>query len=98
MLSDCFLSLVSKECARDELLVRARRKGDIQKVFPGVRVTRHPTADYMFRAPVKKDAIVKALAGEVARGTDGNFKDSVTDAALHNAYLRVWAAMAVHEK
>jgi len=93
MLSDCFLSIVSKDCARDELLVRARRKGDIEKIFPGAKVTRTPLADYMYRAVVKRAAVGEAMVGEVARITYGNFKDSVTDDALHNAYLRVWTTM-----
>jgi hypothetical protein len=42
---------------------------------------------------VKRDEIARALEGEVRRVTYGNFKDSVTDDALHNAYLRVWTAM-----
>ena len=40
MLSDCFLSIVSKDCGPAELLVRARRAGDIEKVFPNAKVTR----------------------------------------------------------
>jgi len=36
MFSDCFLSVVSKDCGPAELLVRARREGDIEKVFPDV--------------------------------------------------------------
>lgn len=92
-LSDAFLSIVSKDCARDELLVRSRRKGDIEKIFPRAKVTRTPLADYMYRAVVKRDEVGKALVGEVARITYGNFKDSVADDALHNAYLRVWTTM-----
>jgi hypothetical protein len=92
-LNDAFLSIVSKDCARDELLVRARRKGDVEKIFPGARVVRNEEADYLFRAVVKRSEVAKALRGEVQRITYPNFKDSVADDALHNAYLRVWAAM-----
>lgn len=93
MLSDCFLSIVSKDCERDELLVRARRRGDIEKIFPKAKVVRTTKGDYLFRAVVKRGAIRKALAGEVARITYDNFKDSVQDARLHDAYLRVWSTM-----
>ena len=41
MHSDCFLSIVSKGCGPTELLVRARRNGDIEKVFPSAKVTRN---------------------------------------------------------
>lgn len=92
-LNDAFLSIVHKECARDELLVRARRRGDIEKIFPKAKVERTPTGDYLFRAVVKRGAVRKAMAGEVARITYDNFKDSVRDDALHNAYLRIWSLM-----
>lgn len=95
MLSDCFLSIVSKDCARDELLVRARRHGDIEKIFPEAKVLRTPKADYLFRAIVKRSVVKKALAGEVGRISYDNFKDSVTDKRLHDAYLRVWTSLVV---
>ena len=93
-LNDCFLSLVSKDCARDEVMVRARRKGDIEKIFPSAKVTRFTKSDYLYRAPVKRADVKTALAGEVDRITYDNFKSSVTDMPLHNAYLRCWTAMA----
>lgn len=93
-LNDAFLSIVSKDCPRDSLLVRARRKGDLEKIFPGAKVTVSRTTDYRFRAVVKRNAVADALRGEVSRITYDNFKDSVTDKKLHSAYLRVWTAMA----
>ena len=96
MLPDAFLSIVHKDCARDELLVRARRAGDIEKVFPDATVVRNPRSDYLFRAIVKRDAVRAALASESDRITYSNFKDSVpkNEAALHDAYLRVWVEMS----
>ena len=94
MLNDAFLSLVSKDCPRDSLLVRARRKGDIERIFPDAKVTRTPDADYLFRAVVKRTEIASALAGEVRRVNYDNFKDSVRNRKLHDAYLRVWTAMS----
>lgn len=94
MLSDCFVSIVSKDCGPDELMVRARRPGDIEKLFPGVIVTEYTASDYHYRAAIKKTAIKAALANEVDRVTYDNFKSSVDDYPLHNAYMRVWTAMA----
>ncbi len=94
MLNDCFLSIVSKDCRRDELLVRARREGDIEKVFPKATVTRYTRSDYLFRAVVKRATVEEALAGETQRILYGNFKSSVRDRPLHDAYLRVWSIMA----
>lgn len=97
-LSDAYFSIVSKDCARDEVLVRARRKGDIEKVFPGAKVREGIATDYQFRAAVKRDDLSKALAGEVARVTYSNFKDSITDPTLHEVASRVWANVLALEK
>lgn len=94
MLSDCFLSIVSKDCARDELLVRARRKGDIEKIFPGAAVRRGGGSDYMYRSIIKKKAVAEAMVGEVNRITYPNFKNSVYDEDLHLAYMNIWLTMS----
>lgn len=93
-LNDAFFSIVSKGCARDELLVRARRKGDIEKLFPRAKVEKTPLADYAFRAIVGRDEVGRVLVGEVQRINYENFKDSVPDVPLHNAYSRVWSTLA----
>jgi len=94
MLNNCFLSIVSKDCRRDELMVRARRRGDIKKVFTAARVVHTPyPADYRYRAVVKRTEVAKAIAAQVDLIDYGNFKDSVRDDRLHNAYMRVWGAM-----
>lgn len=92
--NDFALSIVSKDCAADELMVRARRKGDIEKIFPEAKVTRYTKSDYLYRAPVKKDAIKTAMVGEIDRIVYNNFKNSVRDNKLHDAYARVWSVMA----
>ena len=43
MMNNSFLSIVSKDCGPAELLVRARRAGDIERVFPDAKVTRNTT-------------------------------------------------------
>lgn len=93
-LNDCFISIVNKDCARDELMVRARRPGDIEKLFPKAQVTEYTASDYHYRAAVKVETIGAALVAELGRVVYSNFKDSVSDRPLHDAYLRVWTAMA----
>jgi len=93
-LYDCFLSIVAKDCAPDELLVRARRQGDIEKIFKDVKVTRYTKSDYLFRAVVKKTDVIKALATEVEDIDYDNFKSAVTDDKLHRAYLNVWCELS----
>lgn len=94
MLHDAFFSIVSKDCAPHQLMVRARRRRDIPKVFPNARVTESKASDYQFRAVVTREAITAAMAAEIERINYPNFKDVVRDQALHDAYLRVWTAMA----
>lgn len=94
MLSDCFFSIVHKDCAPDELLVRARRPGDIEKLFPKAKVERDDLADYLFRARVGRDQIALAIAREIGRINYANFKNSVKDDKLHDAYSLCWVAMA----
>lgn len=94
MLNDCFVSIVAKDCARDELMVRARRPGDIKKLFSKAQVTEYTASDYHYRAAVKRTEIAEALVAELGRVTYSNFKDSVDDRPLHDAYLQVWHAMA----
>jgi hypothetical protein len=93
-LNNAFLSIVAKDCAPAELLVRARRKGDIERVFPYATVVVSAKTDYRFRAVVKRWSVVRALARSVRSIDYSNFKDSVKDPMLHDAYLKVWNAMA----
>lgn len=92
-LNNSFLSVVSKDCAADELLVRARRAGDIERVFPTAVVRQSPTNDYRYRAVVKRDTVAAAMVAAVKDLDYDNFKDSVDDHALHDAYSAVWGVM-----
>lgn len=95
MLNDAFLSFVSKDCKpKVELLVRARRPGDIEKVFPKAKVTEYDKSDYQFRAVVTTADVKTAMASEVDRIVYNNFKNSVRDHDLHDAYNQVWTTMA----
>jgi hypothetical protein len=92
-LPDAFLSIVHKECADDELLVRARRRGDIERVFPNAKVVMNPNTDYRFRARVKRNEVADALMTQAATIDYPNFKNEVDDDHLYNAYTAVWNVM-----
>jgi hypothetical protein len=95
MLNDAFFSIVNKDCPPGHLLVRARRPGDIERVFGRrVKVTVLDFADYLYRAVVPKAELAEVLERELGRVDYSNFKDSVQDKPLHDAYMRVWTAMA----
>lgn len=90
-----FLSIVSKGCADDELLVRARRDGDIEKVFPRAVVEVGKGTDYRCRAVVKKSVVAMALAQEISSIDYSNFKSEVgrEDPTLAHILHRVWDAL-----
>lgn len=92
-LNNAFLSIVHKDCAADELLVRARRDGDIERVFPTAQVRIIPGHDYRCRAIVKRSEVTAALNQMVAELSYKNFKDAVRDPKLHSAYMSVWSTM-----
>jgi hypothetical protein len=90
MTNNSYLSIVSKDCGPAELLVRARRAGDIEKVFPNAKVARQTNSDYLYRTILPRD-VVAAIVDLIDYP---NFQDSVEDRSLHAAYVSVWCAMA----
>lgn len=92
MLNDAFFSVVHKDCEPNEVLVRARRPGDIKRVF-GVEATVVGVADYRYRATIKRSTLKAVMAIQIDTIDYPNFKNSVQDDALHDAYLRVWHDM-----
>lgn len=94
-LNRAFLSIVQPtpfELAAfpDTLKVRARRPGDIESVFPGVGVTKDGSRDYLFRAFIPRSDVAIAMVNEVNTIDYGNFKNSVKDNRLHDAYTSMW--------
>ena len=79
MTNNSYLSIVSKDCGPAELLVRARRAGDIERVFSNAEVTLHTNSDYLYRAVLPRDAVKQALAAMIDHIDYPNFKDSVED-------------------
>lgn len=76
------------------LLVRARRKGDIEATFPDAEVITLDGRDYQFRAFIKRGAVGNAIADQIDAINYGNFKNSVKNRILHDAYARIWSVMA----
>ena len=92
-LSNSFLSIVHKDCGPDELLVRARRPGDIEAVFPEAKVVKSTDTDYLFRAVISRACVAATIAAEVSAIDYNNFKNSVKNNRLHDAYAAVWSIM-----
>lgn len=93
-LNKAFLSIVQPPNDTKNLLVRARRKGDIEAAFPDAEVKRTPGRDYLYRALIKREEVARVIGEYVMNITASNFKDSVEDQKLHDAYMGVWHIMA----
>lgn len=92
-----FLSVVHKAPARkDELLVRARRQGDIEKLFPNAAVRETVGVDYLYRAVIKRSEVAEVMTKLAMELDYDNFKDSIQwgDKQLKEACSRVWSVMA----
>lgn len=89
-LNNAFLSIIQPDSNPGILRVRARRKGDIERVFPEAKVSRTPGRDYLYRAHVSREDVQAAMVRQVEAINYPNFKNSVHDDALHYAYGRFW--------
>lgn len=92
-LSESFLSIVTAPKQPKLLLVRARVKGDIERVFPDAKVTRTPERDYLFRSFIPRTVVGEAIGKLAASVSCDNFKNSVPDDDRHDAYASCWSAM-----
>lgn len=92
-LSNSFLSIVADRKDKNRLLVRARVAGHIEAVFPTAEVFTDRGADYLYRAYIKRSVVAAALTDQIQAIDYDNFKSSVADHELHQAFLRVWSVM-----
>lgn len=91
---DSFISVVDKgDPSGNTLLVRARQKGDIERLFPGAEVQQGGGTDYAFRARIDREEVALRMADEVRGIRYVNFKDAVKEKPRQNALKRVWQAM-----
>lgn len=103
-LNNAFLSIVQPAAADPKsnngqvLLVRARIAGHIEAVFPHAEVVQVPGRDYQFRAYIGRAIVADAVAAKINSISYGNFKSSVKNAALHDAYACCWGVMAQEQE
>ena len=96
--SDSFLSIVQHNADPDLLIVRARRDGDLERLFPDRAddVASIPGRDYLFRLVIPRAVVADKIREQVMNINYGNFKGSIpkNEHAFHNAAFKVWDAMA----
>lgn len=92
-MNDAYLSIVADKDDPGKLMVRARAKGDIERVFPGAKVRESDRADYMYRAFIDRSEVSKAIAKRLLDIRYESFKDTVEEEDRHLAYLDIWSRM-----
>jgi hypothetical protein len=96
-MSGAMVSIVADRNNANNLLVRARAEGHIEKLFPKAKVFQVDGSDYLFRALVPRKTVSSVIAKEICSIEYDNFKNSVRDEALHNSYLDVWGVMQSYQ-
>lgn len=91
--SEAFLSIVQHKQNPAMLVVRSRRPGHIQKMFPDAEVATLDGRDYQFRAELPREVVAERMFQYVMEMTATNFKDSVKDKVYHDACYGVWSCM-----
>ena len=99
-LNNSFLSIVENRNNKDELLVRSRIKGDIEKVFPDSDVFEIENADYKYRSYIKKTDVSSKLKNLVEEINYDNFKNSISPdkSERYKSYLNVWTELRKLQK
>jgi hypothetical protein len=93
-LSNAFLSIVAVSGQPELLKVRARRQGDIERIFPDAVVQHTAGRDYFYRTELPRSVVSAAIAANLEDIDYDNFKNSVRDDRLHSAYASVWTTMS----
>ena len=96
--NNAFLSIVENRDNKLELLVRARIKGDIEKIFPEADVFEDESADYRYRAFISKAKVAERMMLKMKEINYDNFKNSVKEIDRKSAYSNVWIELRkLHE-
>jgi hypothetical protein len=89
-LNDALVSIVQDRADPNQLWVRARRREHLRRLLPGRGIMSTPAGDYAWRAAVSKRELAGLVAERIGALDYPNFKDSVTEPALHELYARFW--------
>jgi hypothetical protein len=92
-----FLSIVQHQHHPQQLLVRGRVRGDIQRYFPAAKVARTENRDYLYRTVLGKEEVADRIAAAVQAidycGAKGTSFKSVVGKNREPYYFAVWDTM-----
>lgn len=98
-MKDGFFSVIEHPDSKKHVLVRARVKGDIEKVFGNCTtgsVQFTPDSDYRFRAAVSKAKFGSVLLSQSQLINYKNFKNAINDKERREYwYEQVWDTMVM---
>lgn len=77
----------------DPLQVRARKLEHLTALFPGAEVFENVGTDYQFRVFIERSRVATRIAQVIGGLNYNNFKNSVRDDELHDAYSSIWGTM-----
>jgi hypothetical protein len=96
-MNDGFFSIVEDKKNPHRFSIRARKKGDLERVFlvKPAAVLETTESDYRFRIFLPKDIVAKRMAEEIESINYTNFKDSIPkeDKDRYSIYAKVWHVM-----
>jgi hypothetical protein len=88
--NDGFISAVQDRKEKDGLVIRARRREHLERIFPKLEIFTGLGTDYKYRIFIKKTEFATLLAERAGEIDYTNFKSSVEDEDLHRLYNRFW--------
>jgi len=88
-MSNSFISITKPKGRKGVLLVRARVKKDIERLFPDADIIETLLSDYRYRAFLPVREVADMVAHQVTGIDYDNFKDTV-GGKRHFVYLDVW--------
>lgn len=99
-----FFSIVESKADDKVLAVRARLRGDLERVWATemmserAAVTETPDRDYRFRTFLSRRVVAEKIRREVLDIDYNNFKNSVEDKKLSKMYTDIWTAAYDHQE
>ena len=85
-----FISIVKDKDEPRNLLVRARKRGVLETMFPSAQILTNAGTDYQYRVSVLAPLAMTAVVKEMKNINYTNFKDSVRDKELAQDYAEFW--------
>jgi hypothetical protein len=92
-LRDSFLAITEHEAESRLLDVRARIRGDIEKVFPEADVVETIEGDYRFRTALPRERVAQAMSLRTSKVNYVSFEDATEGAERRLVHHDVWNVM-----